>query len=202
MRPATSASAAIRSASSIARLPRRQTCTFATRCLASQTATLATSAQLSSTRRTTANSLSTTTPSFYTQIGQRRMASSTGIKKIKVKNPVVELDGDEMTRIIWQVIKDKVRAGRSHCKAHAHMHSSFTHTSTSTSSTTIWAWNTVTRPTTRSLSMLPRLSRSTRLVSSARPSHPMSSEWRSSSSRRCGCRPTAPSETTCKGNSL
>ncbi|WP_018347886.1 NADP-dependent isocitrate dehydrogenase [Longispora albida] len=26
--------------------------------------------------------------------------------KIKVKNPVVELDGDEMTRIIWQKIKD------------------------------------------------------------------------------------------------
>jgi len=35
------------------------------------------------------------------------MASSQGIKKIQVKNPVVELDGDEMTRIIWQVIKDK-----------------------------------------------------------------------------------------------
>lgn len=31
----------------------------------------------------------------------------TGFKKIKVKNPVVELDGDEMTRIIWQDIKDK-----------------------------------------------------------------------------------------------
>ncbi|PGG99936.1 isocitrate dehydrogenase [NADP], mitochondrial [Blastomyces parvus] len=29
-------------------------------------------------------------------------------RKIKVKNPVVELDGDEMTRIIWQDIKDKV----------------------------------------------------------------------------------------------
>lgn len=29
-------------------------------------------------------------------------------KKIKVKNPVVELDGDEMTRIIWQDIKEKV----------------------------------------------------------------------------------------------
>src|SRR5690349_24432642 len=28
--------------------------------------------------------------------------------KIKVKNPVVELDGDEMTRIIWQYIKDKL----------------------------------------------------------------------------------------------
>ena len=28
--------------------------------------------------------------------------------KIKVKNPVVDLDGDEMTRIIWQMIKDKL----------------------------------------------------------------------------------------------
>ena len=30
------------------------------------------------------------------------------MKKIKVKNPVVELDGDEMTRIIWQFIKEKL----------------------------------------------------------------------------------------------
>ncbi|MEO0545747.1 MAG: NADP-dependent isocitrate dehydrogenase [Pseudomonadota bacterium] len=28
--------------------------------------------------------------------------------KIKVENPLVELDGDEMTRIIWQFIKDKL----------------------------------------------------------------------------------------------
>jgi len=28
--------------------------------------------------------------------------------KIKVENPVVEIDGDEMTRIIWQLIKDKL----------------------------------------------------------------------------------------------
>src|SRR3546814_15234904 len=28
--------------------------------------------------------------------------------KIKVAKPVVELDGDEMTRIIWQWIKDKL----------------------------------------------------------------------------------------------
>ena len=28
--------------------------------------------------------------------------------KIKVDNPVVEMDGDEMTRIIWQLIKDKL----------------------------------------------------------------------------------------------
>lgn len=31
----------------------------------------------------------------------------TSVRKIKVKNPIVELDGDEMTRIIWQYIKDK-----------------------------------------------------------------------------------------------
>ncbi len=30
------------------------------------------------------------------------------MKKIKVINPIVELDGDEMTRIIWKFIKDKL----------------------------------------------------------------------------------------------
>ncbi|MBP1851009.1 NADP-dependent isocitrate dehydrogenase [Rhizobium halophytocola] len=30
------------------------------------------------------------------------------MNKIKVENPVVDLDGDEMTRIIWQFIKDKL----------------------------------------------------------------------------------------------
>lgn len=30
------------------------------------------------------------------------------MSKIKVTNPIVELDGDEMTRIIWQLIKDKL----------------------------------------------------------------------------------------------
>ena len=28
------------------------------------------------------------------------------ISKIKVQNPVAELDGDEMTRVIWKMIKD------------------------------------------------------------------------------------------------
>ncbi len=28
--------------------------------------------------------------------------------KIKVVNPVVEMDGDEMTRIIWKAIKDEL----------------------------------------------------------------------------------------------
>ena len=35
------------------------------------------------------------------------MGSTTVRPKIKVKNPIVELDGDEMTRIIWQEIKDR-----------------------------------------------------------------------------------------------
>lgn len=30
------------------------------------------------------------------------------VDKIDVKNPIVEMDGDEMTRIIWQFIKDKL----------------------------------------------------------------------------------------------
>ena len=30
------------------------------------------------------------------------------MRKITVQNPIVELDGDEMTRIIWQFIKDRL----------------------------------------------------------------------------------------------
>ena len=30
------------------------------------------------------------------------------MNKIKVANPIVEMDGDEMTRIIWTFIKDKL----------------------------------------------------------------------------------------------
>ncbi|RYZ84371.1 MAG: NADP-dependent isocitrate dehydrogenase, partial [Proteobacteria bacterium] len=30
------------------------------------------------------------------------------MQKIKVANPVVELDGDEMTRVIWKFIKNKL----------------------------------------------------------------------------------------------
>ena len=30
------------------------------------------------------------------------------MEKIKVKNPVVEINGDEMTRILWQMIKEKL----------------------------------------------------------------------------------------------
>eukprot|EP00002_Diphylleia_rotans_P020742 TRINITY_DN4028_c0_g1_i1.p1 TRINITY_DN4028_c0_g1~~TRINITY_DN4028_c0_g1_i1.p1 ORF type:complete len:439 (+),score=106.67 TRINITY_DN4028_c0_g1_i1:55-1371(+) len=37
-----------------------------------------------------------------------RFAASAAFAKIQVANPVVELDGDEMTRIIWKMIKDKL----------------------------------------------------------------------------------------------
>src|SRR5208283_3609599 len=38
----------------------------------------------------------------------RSRRDRTSMAKIKVANPVVEMDGDEMTRIIWKQIKDKL----------------------------------------------------------------------------------------------
>eukprot|EP00249_Psilotum_nudum_P006986 c20219_g1_i1 orf=65-1558(+) len=35
-------------------------------------------------------------------------SAAMAFEKIKVDNPIVEMDGDEMTRIIWQMIKDKL----------------------------------------------------------------------------------------------
>ncbi|KAJ9562497.1 hypothetical protein OSB04_007657 [Centaurea solstitialis] len=34
--------------------------------------------------------------------------TTTAVDKIRVLNPIVEMDGDEMTRIIWQMIKEKL----------------------------------------------------------------------------------------------
>ena len=39
-------------------------------------------------------------------IARRNFGAS--FTKVKVDNPIVELDGDEMTRIIWKWIKEKV----------------------------------------------------------------------------------------------
>ncbi|OVA16962.1 Isocitrate dehydrogenase NADP-dependent [Macleaya cordata] len=38
----------------------------------------------------------------------RFFASSSAVDRIKVQNPIVEMDGDEMTRVIWKMIKDKL----------------------------------------------------------------------------------------------
>lgn len=47
--------------------------------------------------------------SFARQSSGRLFSSSAmSLDKIKVKNPIVEMDGDEMTRIIWARIKDKL----------------------------------------------------------------------------------------------
>jgi isocitrate dehydrogenase len=67
------------------------------------------------------------------------------VEKIKVEGVVVELDGDEMTRIIWQFIKDRL--------IHPY--------STSPSSTTTSVLKNATKPMTRSPSMPHTPSKST-----------------------------------------
>jgi len=42
---------------------------------------------------------------MFTVIPKRSFAS---FKKVKVANTVVDIDGDEMTRVIWNWIKEKV----------------------------------------------------------------------------------------------
>ena len=92
------------------------------------------------------------------------------MSKIKVEGTVVELDGDEMTRIIWKTIKES---------------SSF-RISTSTSSTLTSASRGATRPTTRSRSTPPTRPSSTAWLSSARPSPRTKRGSRSSLSSSCG----------------
>lgn len=41
-------------------------------------------------------------------LSRRYLSTTSALSKIKVKTPVVELDGDEMTRIIWEKIKTKL----------------------------------------------------------------------------------------------
>lgn len=41
-------------------------------------------------------------------VSRRCLSSTSQLAKIKVKSPIVELDGDEMTRIIWSQIKSKL----------------------------------------------------------------------------------------------
>jgi len=57
-------------------------------------------------KRPTSPSASVFAASAAAAAATRAMAS--GGAKIKVKNPVVDLDGDEMTRVIWAMIKDKL----------------------------------------------------------------------------------------------
>lgn len=53
--------------------------------------------------------ISEVTENFDVDFGQVIFIFTDGTKRIKVANPVVEMDGDEMTRIIWEKIKETVR---------------------------------------------------------------------------------------------
>ena len=86
------------------------------------------------------------------------------LKKLKVANPVVDLDGDEMTRVIWTDIKNKVINVLTRLKGlimtfFVYFHSSFTHTWISISSTTILGWRTEMQRMTKSPLMQPTQSR-------------------------------------------
>ncbi|XP_022741688.1 isocitrate dehydrogenase [NADP], chloroplastic/mitochondrial-like [Durio zibethinus] len=45
---------------------------------------------------------------FPRAVSLRCFASSSGFDRVQVLNPIVEMDGDEMTRIIWSMIKEKL----------------------------------------------------------------------------------------------
>ncbi|XP_065031713.1 isocitrate dehydrogenase [NADP], chloroplastic/mitochondrial-like [Musa acuminata AAA Group] len=49
-------------------------------------------------------------PTRFVVIGSsvRYLASFSPAERIKVHNPIVEMDGDEMTRVIWRMIKEKL----------------------------------------------------------------------------------------------
>ena len=53
------------------------------------------------------------------------------MSKIQMTTPLVEMDGDEMTRILWKMIKDDLLLPYIDLN------------------TTIWVWNTETKPTIR-----------------------------------------------------
>ncbi|XP_057870340.2 isocitrate dehydrogenase [NADP] [Cryptomeria japonica] len=47
-------------------------------------------------------------PSIFMNAASARFMSAVPVHKIKVENPIVEMDGDEMTRVIWHMIKNKL----------------------------------------------------------------------------------------------
>ena len=45
---------------------------------------------------------------MLSKIVSSQRSFATTFKKVQVANPVVDMDGDEMTKVIWQWIKDRV----------------------------------------------------------------------------------------------
>ncbi|AFR93420.2 isocitrate dehydrogenase, NADP-dependent [Cryptococcus neoformans var. grubii H99] len=52
--------------------------------------------------------LRSTRPLAFAMASRNYASTPAGIERIKVKNPVVEIDGDEMTRIIWKKIREEL----------------------------------------------------------------------------------------------
>ena len=45
---------------------------------------------------------------MLSKIARSQRGFATTFKKVQVANPVVDMDGDEMTRVIWDWIKERV----------------------------------------------------------------------------------------------
>src|SRR5665648_191062 len=100
--------------------------------------------------------------------------------KIKVTNPVVEMDGDEMTRIIWQLIKDKL--------IHPYLDIDLLYYDLSVEK----------RDETNDQITIDaaEMNRKSASGTNAPTSRPTRRAGRNSISRKCGVRPTAPSATS------
>ena len=99
------------------------------------------------------------------------------MEKIKMTTPLVEMDGDEMTRVLWQVIKDELILPFVDLK------------------TEYYDLGLPNRDATRDQVTLDAAEANKKygVAVSAPPSPPTPSGWRSTSSMRCGRAPTAPS---------
>lgn len=115
-------------------------------------------------------------------------------RRIKVDQPVVEMDGDEMTRIIWEFIKEKVHEAPNYfllfpflytylCCVLTQVWAHAIHLHSSSWQMWMWSWSTMTlvcptgtRPMTRSLLTRHWQRRNTTLLSSVLPSHQMRPE--------------------------
>ena len=99
------------------------------------------------------------------------------MEKIQMTTPLVEMDGDEMTRVLWQQIKDELLLPYIDLK------------------TEYYDLGLPERERTKDQVTVDSAEppRSTAWRSSAPPSPPTPSGWRSTGSPRCGSLPTAPS---------
>ena len=104
--------------------------------------------------------------------------------KIKVENPVVDMDGDEMTKIIWQLIKEKV--GVLTFIIIQNYNSLFFHSSISTLNISIWVLKIEIKQMMKSQLKPQKHVNCTKLGLNVQPSQQMRQELKSSSSSRCG----------------